>query len=147
MPVTDDLVDAFRAYLSGDMDRWDERLAALAPATSRAYFAYLSALFAAAVRRRFPGEATWAQAVRFVADLRARDERWADRLDPDAVERMILMVFDDDVKTGDIPRVQTLGIRLVVLAAIIREEALSGPELDVFLTRGRTLGDEILGDA
>ena len=149
MPVTDDIVAAFRAYLSEDTEQWHRRLTALdldnAPATSRAHFAFLTALFAMAVERRFTVNTTRDEIIDFVADLRSRDEKIAERLDPDATERMIAMVFDDSVETDDIPRMQTIGIRMGVLTLIIREGGLDSAELEDFLEKSRAFANEILG--
>ena len=149
MPVTDDIVAAYRAYLSGDTEQWHRRIDALdlnnAPATSRANSAYLTALFMDAVERRFNANTTRDEIIDFVADLRSRDDQIAEKLDPDATERMVAMVFDDDVATDDIPRHQTIGIRMGVLAVIIREGGLDSAELEEFLEKSRAFANEILG--
>lgn len=148
MPVTDDIVATFRAYLSGDMEQWERLRKALdldnTHAKSRAYFAFLTASFAMAVERRFNASTPREEIIAFVADLRARDEKWAERLDPDATERMIAMIFDDNVETDDIPRLQTIGIRMIVSAAIVRDDDLDSAELEDFLDKSRTLGNEVL---
>lgn len=147
MAVTDETVAAFRAYLSGDTEQWERRTDELVrtPETSRSYFALLTASFVEAVERRLGEGATRDEIIAFVADLRAREDEYAGRLDADATERVIATVFDDDVTTGDIPRDQTIGIRIGVTAIIIGDEELDAAGLEEFLDRARALADEILG--
>lgn len=59
------------------------------------------------VQRRFGNVPVRDAIIDFVADLRSRDDVLAERLEPDATERMIRMIYEDDIETGDIPRKQT----------------------------------------
>lgn len=147
MPVTDDMVATYRAFLSGDHEQWKQRRAALgtSPETTRPFFALLTGLFVEAVERRFDPGVSRDEIITFIADLRSRSDDLAERLDPDASERMIAMVFDDDVSTDGIPRDQTIGVRLSVTAAIVGDEGLDGAQLEEFLAKSRNLADEILG--
>ena len=149
MPVTDDMVDAFRAYLSGDKDgfhRRDEALDTSRPAR-QAYRALVVGLFVTAVERRFPTPPTWGQRIEFVADLRARDEDVADALDPETTERVVASVFDDKVKTGDVKGRQSVRIWMLVTAGVISDADLDGPGLEDFLGKGRAFADDLLGGA
>lgn len=147
MPVTDEMVAAFRAHLTGDREEWDRRNDALerSPATERAYFAFLTGLFATAVGRRFDEKTQREEIIAFVAHLRARDDVAAERLDPDATERVISMIFHDDVETADIPRRQSIDIRMAVLTAIVRDDDLDSAELEAFLQEAKDFADAMLG--
>lgn len=147
MPVTDDMVATYRAFLSGDHEQWKRRRAALgtSPEATRPFFALLTGLFVEAVERRFDPSVSRDEIIGFVAEVRARSDELAERLDPHATERMISMVFDDDVATDDIPRDQTIGVRLTITAAIVGDEGMDSAQLEDFLSKSRALADEILG--
>ena len=149
MPVTDDMVDAFRAYLSGDEDGFQRRTEALdgSRPARQAYRALMSGLFVTAVERRFPAPPTWAQRIEFVAELRARDEDVADSLDPETTERVIASVFDDKVDTDDVKGRRSVRIWTLVTAGIISDADLDAPALEDFLDKGRALADAQLGGA
>ena len=144
---SDDVVATFRAHLRGDREEWERRNDALdrSPATTEPYFAFLTALFATAVQRRFGNVPDRDAIIGFVADLRARDDVLAERLDADATERMIRMIYEDDIETGDIPRKQTIDIRMGVLTAIVRDENPGGTEIEAMLEESRALAEGLLG--
>lgn len=144
--VSDDVVDAFRAYLAGDSQMWKARNAALDWSRDgrRAYRAFIHAMFAEAVHRRLGRHPREARIIEFVADVRALSDDIADAIDPDQTERLIASL-DADAETGDIGTEASLRISLTVLAAIIGDEHLSPAELNVFLERSRTFANEILG--
>ncbi|HEY3682718.1 MAG TPA: hypothetical protein VGL93_06740 [Streptosporangiaceae bacterium] len=144
--MSDDIVAAFRAHLRGDRQEWNRLNEALdrSPATTEPYFAFLTALFAMAVQRRFGNAPTDDEIIDFVADLRSREDVLADRLSADATERMITMIVRDDVMTDDIPRQQTIDIRMGVLTAIIRDEAPDATEIEDLLKGSRALADGLL---
>jgi len=144
--VPDDVVAAFRAYLSGDRELWKTRNEALdrSRTVQRAYRAFVSAMFAEAVDRRLGRHPAWERIVEFVADIRARDDALADALDPDETERMIAWV-DDDAGIDDIDADRSLGIWILVVTVIVRDADLDDAGLDAFLQRARTFADEVLG--
>lgn len=146
MPVTDDIVATFRAHLRGDREEWNRRNDALdrSPATTEPYFAFLTALFATTVYRRFGENPKRDAIIDFVAELRARDDVLAERLPPEPTERLINMIFNDKVKTDDIPRQQAIDIRMGVLTAIIRDANPDGAVIDRILEDSRELANGLL---
>lgn len=144
--VPDEIVAAFRAYLSGDKERWTARNAALdrSKPGRRAYKAFLIAMFVTAVGRRFGRGPRWSHIVEFVADLRSRDDELADMLDPEETERMIERAGEGTVHLDDAGK-RSVEIWMAVLTAIIRDESLAPAELDVFLERARTYAEGVLG--
>ena len=144
MPVTDDMVAALRAYLSRDYEEFKRRNGAFdaSQGLRRSYVALLIASFVEAVERRFATPSR-EEIAAFVAGMRARDDHLA-KLDPDATERLIAFVFEDDVRIEDIDPDKSVGIRMMVLSQIFHDLALDDAELEVFLERARTLANEIL---
>lgn len=146
-PVTDDVMDAFRAYLSGDTEEWKVRNDALdrsLPAR-RAYKAFLMAMFTEAVDRRLGRSPSWERIVEFVAELRARDDSIADMIDPDEAERMIAWASDDETGSGDIDERRSVGIWMFVIAAVVRDAGLDAAGLDAFLRKSRRFAHQVLG--
>jgi hypothetical protein len=144
MPVTDDVVATMRAYLSGDREQFQRRNEALAPGDRKAFRALLTAAFMEAVERRFGGGTPRDEIIDFVAELRGRDDQIAERLDPDATERMIAAVFDDDVETDDIDANTSVGIQMGVLALSMAQRGSDSADLEEFLDRSRAFANEIL---
>lgn len=147
MPVTDDMVASFRAYLSGDREQWNRRMNAMdrSPKSERVYLAMLTAVFFEALARRFSDAPTRDETVEFVADLRSRGEQLAERLDPEAAERMIAAVYDHDVDLDGISQDQRLGVRMSVSRVIFYDEGPDSAELEEFLDKSRTFANEMLG--
>lgn len=141
--VPDEILAAFRAYLSDDMDLWSAREAALdwSRPGRLAYRAFIVAMFAEAVLLRLGSHPREEGIIGFVADVRTRGDEIADLLDPDTTERLIGEVYDY-TDAADIGRERAEPIRLAVIVAIIE---LTPAELDAFLERSRTRAEEVLG--
>ena len=146
MPVTDDVVAAMRAYLSGDREQFQRRNEGLSqtPGGRKAFRALLTAAFIGAVESRFGEAAERSEIIDFVAELRSRDEQIAERLAPDVIERMIAAVFEDDVETGDIDASTSIGVQMGVLAMYISERQPDSAALEEFLDESRKFANEIL---
>lgn len=149
MPVTDEMVDAFRAYLSGDKDGFKLRNDALdrSRPARQAYRALMIGLFVTAVERRFPTPPTWERRIEFVAELRARDQEVADALDPETTERVIASVFDDKVDTDDVKGRRAIRVWMLVTDGIIADADLDAPALEAFLAKARAFAGELLDGA
>lgn len=147
MAVTDDMVATMRAYVTRDYEQFRRRNAALDQSSTarRSFLALLTAVFAEAVERRFDAADPRTEIIDFVAELRAGDEQIAERLDADAAERMIAVVFDNSVDTSDIDTNTSIGAKLGVIAKIFYDEAPDSAELEEFLDKARVLANEILG--
>lgn len=144
--VPDEILAAFRAYITDDMELWSAREAALdwSKAGRLAYRAFIVAMFAEAVRLQLGPHPREERIIEFVADVRARDDEIADLLDPDTTERLIGEVYDY-TDAADIGRERAEPIRLAVIIAIIPGAHLTPAELDAFLERSRTSAEEALG--
>ena len=144
--VTDDVVAALRALLVGDGDDFQRRNAAIgrSEAGNRAYRALLLASFIAAVERNFTAQSSRDSIAAYVADVRSRSPEAAGNIDPDAGERLIRMVFDDDLDLSDIDGNTRVHIELAILVALISDEGLDDKTLDDFLAGARDLANKIL---
>lgn len=144
MPVTDDQVAALRALLVDDLDRHRQLLGQLDRAEARrGYPALVTAAFGEAVERRFGQRYQPADVVAFVADVRARSDRLAAELDPDAAERVISAVLGH-ASTRDLDREAVTRAKLVLLAALVADARLDDAALDELLAAARKLADQLL---
>ena len=147
MPVTDDVVATLRALLSGDSENFQRRNAALdrSEEGNRAYTALILASFIDAVERKFTAQSPRDSIIDYVADVRSRSPEAADSVDPGAAERLIQMVFDDDVDISDLDGNTRVRMELALLFALITDEDLDDEALDKFLAGARKLANELLG--
>src|ERR1700722_14014286 len=130
MPVTDDQVAALRALLRDDMDRHRQLFAGLDRAEAKkGYPALVTAAFIEAVERRFGTGSQPADIVAFVADVRARSDRLASRLDPDVSERAIHAVLGEGTVRG-LDKEAVTGAKLLLLAGLIADARLDGRGVD-----------------
>lgn len=144
MPVTDDQVAALRALLVDDLDRHRQLLGQLDRAEARrGYPALVTAAFGEAVERRFGQRYQPADVVAFVADVRARSDRLAAELDPDAAERVISAVLGH-ASTRDLDREAVTRAKLVLLAALVADARLDDAALDELLAAARKLADQLM---
>ena len=147
MPVTDDMVATLRALLSGDNEDFQQRNAALdrSEEGNRVYTALILASFIDAVERNFTAQSTRDSIIDYVADVRSRSPEAADSIDPAAGERLIQMVFDEDVDLSGIDGNTRVRVELAILFALISDEGLDDEALDRYLAGARKLANEILG--
>jgi hypothetical protein len=145
MSVTDDQVEALRALLVDDMDRYRLLFSKLDRDEARTgYPALVTAAFGEAVERRFGGSHEAREIVQFVADVRARSDRLASELDPDVAECAILAVLGKG-STRNLSRHAVSRAKLVLLAALVSDEQLGGEKLDAFLASARRLANQLIG--
>ena len=148
MAVTDDQVEALRAYLSARTDTAasdaERQFLALAK-TGRLdeIGALVYGAFAAAARRRFSPTWTSPEIVRFVADFRSSSAEAADLLSPSAAENQLRDVLGDKqaIRPPEEARARAQFLLLAALAVV-----LDPPELDEVLTKGRALADLMIAD-
>lgn len=147
MAVTDEMLKTIRVLLSGDGKEFRRRNAALdrSSEASRAYTALILASFVDVVERNFTPQISRDQIIDYVADVRSRSPEAADSIEPDAAERLIAMVFDDDVDIDDLDNATRVRIEGVLLYALISDEGLDDAAIGRFLEGARKLADEILG--
>jgi hypothetical protein len=146
VPVTDDQLRALHAYLSGDFATYGslrERLSVM-PDQS-AWGALIGAGFFEAVDRRFAkdGTASDSAIVEYVADVRARSDKLAQDIDPAVAERLI----QDSLGRGSVDDIDgrtRLGVRFLLLAALIVDDQLNEEELETFLAQAREVADQWL---
>ncbi len=103
--------------------------------------AFLGALFFLTLQRRFSGGYDETEAIRLVADLRARTSNGGPVIDPASAELLIKAVFDPAVQVDLQP--ETLGhIETMAVYAILSEENLPDAALEALLTEARTVAGE-----
>lgn len=147
MPVTDDMVATVRAYLSGDSEQFTRLNRELdrSPGATRSYVALVTAAFVEAVERRFTAQSSETEIIDYVADVRSRSDRLAERINPEAAEKMITAVFHDGVDTRGFDKETTLAVKLLIASAVIADEDLDSAELEAFLDKSRAFANELLG--
>jgi hypothetical protein len=144
MPVTDDQVAALRALLSDDIDRHRQIYAGLDRAEARkGYPALVTAAFGIAVDRRFGTSYQPTDIVAFVADVRARSDRLAQRIDPDVAERVISAVLGRGTTRG-LDKEAVTSAKLLLLGGLIADARLDDGGLDEFLAAARKLADQLM---
>jgi hypothetical protein len=128
---------ALRAFLTGD-DAFDRISALLDEDDSwQAYGTLAEAAFGVAARRRFPGGYKTDDTIRFVGRTRAALQDEADRIDPRTAERLLRSVLSDPAYAAGLDQDATALAMMAMLKALVTEEGLSGPDLDVFLAESR----------
>jgi hypothetical protein len=141
MAVTADQVAALRAYLTGDLDKYERLVDQLdADAAAAGYSALLAAAFFEAVDRRFAENGTAADVVKFVGDVRAKSQRLAE-IDPTVAERLILHSLGEG-SIGDLDNETVISNQFLLLGALIVDEQLDNAGLDQFLAEARTVAEE-----
>lgn len=144
MPVTDDQVAALRALLSDDMSSYRQLFDGLDRAEAKkGYPALVTAAFGIAVERRFGTSYQPEDVVPFVADVRARSDRLASRLDPDVAERVIQAVLGHGTTRG-LDKEAVTSAKLLLLGGLIADACLDDAGLDGFLAAARKLADQLM---
>lgn len=146
MAVTDDQVEALRAYLSArtDTEATDaERRFLTLSRTGRLdeLGALVFGAFTAAAQRRFSPTWTSADIVRFVAGFRSSSAEAADLLSPSAAENQLREVLGDKqiIRPPEEARARAQFLLLAALAVVLVPH-----ELDEVLTEGRALADSVI---
>jgi hypothetical protein len=144
MAVSDAQVATLRAQLAGHLDEYLDLLGQIDNAPDRqAYSALVVAGFCEAVERRFGKNSEKADVVSFVAEVRATSEAAAQKIDPQAAERLITAVYTDE-DVSDVGADQKKDLYVLLLPALIGDEQFSEAELDKFLVDSRRLADQWL---
>lgn len=141
MPVTDDQEATLRALLSRQFDEHERLLAALDPAAAgKGYNALVAAAFAVAADAYFPDDATKADVIEFVGEVRSRRESGT-TIDPRIAERVLMEVVTgqgiEDIDPRDAYRTQ-----LILLAALVAGVDFDEAGLNVFLGKARKLANQ-----
>jgi hypothetical protein len=141
MAVTDLQQAALRAQLGGDIAEYRRLLRRLETGGGLdGYLDLVAAGFFEAVDRRFAADATPAEVVSFVDDVRHRFDGAEAAIDPVAAESLILDVLGQDSVASPDPatcrRTQTL-----LLPVLVVGERLDDAGLDEFVASARHLAD------
>ena len=137
VPVGGEHMAALRAFLTDD-DAFDRISALLDEDGSwQAYGTLVEAAFGVAARRRFPGGYKTDDVIQFVGWTRAARQDEADRIDPRTAERLLRSVLSDPAYAAGLDQDATGLAMIAMLKALVTEEGLSGPDLDVFLAESR----------
>lgn len=142
MPVTEDQVDTFRAFLAREFDKYRPLSARLDASDAwDGYTTLIAAGFFEAVDRRFSTDTNSSDIIRFVADARARFAEAGDDFDQQAGERLVRSVLGDgsveDLEDTTVARAET-----ALLSVLIADADLAASELDAFVTEVRKTADE-----
>jgi len=147
VPVTDDQLRALHAYLSGDFATYGRLRDQLSETPDQAAWgALIGAGFFEAVDRRFGKDGTASDSaaiVDYVANVRARSDKLAQDIDPAVAERLI----QDSLGRGSVDDIDgrtRLGMRFLLLAALIVDEQLDEEGLKAFLAQAREVADQWL---
>ncbi|RKS73723.1 hypothetical protein BZB76_4426 [Actinomadura pelletieri DSM 43383] len=149
MAVTDDQVAALHAQLAGRTDEHRRLLNKLDRAkANEGYAALITAAFFEATERRFIKDGTVAnnaEVIDFVASLRATSNEIPDIIDPKLAELFInyvlgklptdaLQSIDDEI---------AFGMKILLLAGLIRDLQFNEAELSEFLAKARADAEEL----
>jgi hypothetical protein len=141
--ITDEQVAAMRAYLVGDIERYEHALAQLDHAAQLDYVTLVSAAFFEAVEKRFNEGSVTTEVAAFVGHLRARSEDLANSISPEVAERLIRDVYTDE-GVSDIPDETKGSLHALLLAGMVADEQYDDSGLDEFLGKARKLADDLL---
>src|SRR6266567_6034791 len=124
MAVTDEQLATLRAQLVGNLEEHLRLLDQLDPVAARTgYSALISAAFCEAVEQRFAPDASTADVIEFVGNVRSRSDDAADKIDPHIAERLILAVYTDE-QIKDLPLEVRYRTQIILLGALIGDEQL-----------------------
>jgi AcrR family transcriptional regulator len=144
--VPDEYVAALRAYLTGDpgYDELSQRLADRdGNEGGNVYAALLGMTFLIAARRRFRTH-TSADVIRFVARTRAAAGANGAAIDPGIAERTLRAALDQpSAATGIEDRIRAAAV-MMLLPALLNQQATRSGELDTLLAEARELADRAL---
>jgi hypothetical protein len=144
MAVTDQEVATLRAQLANEPDEHKQLFRQLDWSTEGVpYTTLIDAAFFKAVDRRFAGGVTTADVIEYVGDVRARLGSAAERVDPQAAERLVLKVLGHG-SVADLDAKTAFTAKQFLLVALIADEHLDDAGLDEFLGEARKLADQWL---
>jgi len=144
--VTGQQVAVLRAALVGD-DETFERLSGESDQDYGDAFGVLMATaFILAARRRFPGEWSSADVIRFVGQVRAGYDDEDDSVDPGAAEQLLLAALRDTPMPAGIDEETKAHAQFVLLSSLVGDEDLDGQELDTLLAEARQMADRWMAE-
>lgn len=143
MAITDEQVAALRAYLTGDAESYSRIFERLDHADRLDFVTLMSAAFFEAVERRFVDDASTAEVVAFVGNLRARSDSLANSIDPSVAERLIRDVYTDE-GVDDVSDEAKGRLHALLVAGLIADARYDDATLNEFLESARKLAEELL---
>jgi hypothetical protein len=144
MPVTDEQVAPLRAQLSGRTAEHQRLFAQLSEEdVQTGYRALVTAAFMIAVERRFGRQTSPAALVEFVAEMRARSDSLAAKIDPRTGERVLRAVYIND-RLDDLDARTVWQTQLLLLAGLVASARLDDSALDEMLAEARKLADQLI---
>jgi hypothetical protein len=144
MPVTDEQVAPLRAQLSGSTAEHQRLFAQLSEEdVQTGYRALVTAAFMIAVERRFGRQTSPAAPVEFVAEMRARSDSLAEKIDPRIGERVLRAVYIND-RLDDLDARTGWQTQLLLLAGLVASARLDDSALDEMLAEARKLADQLI---
>ena len=136
--VTGNHLAALRAFLNDDYTTFDRISSRLdADGSWQEYAVLQGAAFAVAARRRFPGEYTAGDIIRFVGRARAAVHDETGQIDPVTAERLLRGALSNPAYVTGLDQNAMAQAMMTLLKTLITEEGLTGPELDAFLAESR----------
>jgi hypothetical protein len=150
MAVTDQQVEALRAYLSADSEAEAEAVEAERQFIVLARTGHadgigelLYAAFVIAARQAFAPTWESADIIRFVADVRSSSGEASGILNPAVAEDQLRAALGQE-PAGRSDEEARARAQLILLAALIARLGLTAPGLDKLLSDGRALADQLI---
>jgi hypothetical protein len=129
---------ALKAFLTDD-DAAFEAIGALLDEDGSwpGYGILQGAALAVAARRRFPDGYRAKDVIRFVGRMRTALHDETGQIDPGTAERLLRGVLADPGHAAGLDQNAAALAMMALLKALVAEERLSGPELDMFVSESR----------
>ena len=137
--ITDDHLAMLSAVLMGDADALDRFERAFGLDHSQEISAFVAHAFVAAARRRFPPGWSNADVIRFVGQLRARNQGEQSDVNTDVAEQMLYSALGGQPMSGEVDEFAKGYAQFALLAELVSD--LDAQQLDVFLAEARALAD------
>jgi hypothetical protein len=145
--VTDEQIDALRAYLTGDREAYDGFRSGSNPVDAQRGYAFLfAAAFFEAANRRFAPAWNVLDVVRFVAGVRSRYLEDPEELHPGRAEWLLRSALGDRSLAAGLDD-ETRAAQVVLLPALLGEQVQQPEQLDEFLQEARIRAETMAGVA
>jgi hypothetical protein len=143
MPVSDEQVEALRAFLALESDQVRRLTKQLVEAgRAEGYGELVYAAFVSAIRRHFSPTWTLTEVIRFVASMRTRLLADDTDIDPLTAEILIKRALGDRIAT-ELDEKSRARVQILLLIELVADETLDDVGLDAFLAQARSLADQM----
>jgi hypothetical protein len=140
--ITDSHLAMLSAVLAGDVDAFDHLERAFDLDRNQELPAFVAHAFVAAARRRFPPGWSNADVIRFVGQLRARNQGEQSEVDSGVAEQMLYSALRGEPMGGHFGEFAKGYAQFVLLAELV--SGLDARQIDTFLEEARERADRWL---